>query len=310
MEFQQLLCFVTVAEKKSFSCAARELDLSQPAVTRNIQSLEEDLGIALFTRNGKRFVLSKAGHAVLQSATSLLQQSYAIRQTCQDVQQGVTARLKFMISAGSLYLPELVMAIQQEYPSVALSMFLSNPKRDTADIFLSSSARKWEETYRRSVMSEDLVIAVPLAHPLANRESISLEELSKYPILSLCTDSDMRMAEELYAKAARVTFTRAIECESPATLCALLKYGIGPALVPTKSWSEVYNPSVLLLPIQGQKCIRHINVELLRSDDTEDIDEVALSVFNFIVEFFQDYRSEQSVACNTEFSPEDEAQSE
>ena len=283
MEFRQLECFVTVATLGNITRASEVLHISQPAVTKSIQLLEGDLGIELFERKGKRIALNTAGKKVMGDAKAILSHYHTIYQTCQQLQQEKTQKLTLMVSAASEYLPDLLSAFKQQYPNISLTILQSTPQRDQADVFISSSIRGCDEPTHRSILSEEIGVALLPGHPLASQETISLRELSNYPIISMRPGNDMRMVEDRFAEEAGVSFQRAVECDTPSTLRSLIKSGLGPALVPTKTWPSLLDGTVQITPIRNQKCVRYINVQILSPDKAPDSARV---LFNFVLSYF------------------------
>lgn len=283
MEFRQLECFVTVATLGNITRASEVLHISQPAVSKSIQLLEADLGIELFERKGKRISLNAAGKKVMKDAKEILARYQSIYQTCQQLQQENSAKLTLMVSAASEYLPGLLAAFNQQYPGISLTILQSTPRQDQADVFISSAIRGCDEPAHRSILCEEIGIALLPEHPLAAQTSISLRELSNYPLLSMRSGNDMRRIEDRYAAEAGVSFQHAFECDTPATLRSLIRSGLGPALVPTKTWPSLYDGSVRILPVRNQKCVRYINVQILNPDKAS---ENARILFAFITRYF------------------------
>jgi DNA-binding transcriptional LysR family regulator len=187
VELRQLRSFVVVAEEMNVGRAALRLHLTQPSLSRQIAALEHDLGVELFARVRKRFVLTAAGAAFLADAQDLLRQADEAVRNAQRTQRGElgTLRLRFVQSATFEALPRLLGAFRTAYPEVVLDLETMTTLRQTAalrdgriDVGLLRFPAD-EPGLRSRVVSQDpLVAALPTNHRLAKRKRIGLAELA------------------------------------------------------------------------------------------------------------------------------------
>src|SRR4051794_41366826 len=133
MELRQLRSFVVVAEEMNVGRAAMRLHLTQPSLSRQIAALEHDLGVELFARVKRRFVLTAAGEAFLADARDLLRRSDEVVRTAQRTQRGQlgTLRLRFVQSATFEALPRILAAFREAYPDVVLDLETLTTLRQT-----------------------------------------------------------------------------------------------------------------------------------------------------------------------------------
>lgn len=124
MELRQLRSFVVVAEELNVGRAATRLHLTQPSLSRQIAALEHDLGVQLFARVKRRFVLTAAGTTFLADAQDLLRRSDEAVRAAQRTQRGELGmlRLRFVQSATFEALPRLLGAFRRAYPEVVLDL--------------------------------------------------------------------------------------------------------------------------------------------------------------------------------------------
>lgn len=124
MDLQRLRLFLAVVERGSISAAARAVHLTQPAVTRNIQLLEESLGVALFDRRGRRVVLTPAGRALVPRARGLLEQA---ERAALEVGRVAERRL-FDLRLGSVdsivshLFARVVVPLREAFPALAIKL--------------------------------------------------------------------------------------------------------------------------------------------------------------------------------------------
>lgn len=133
MELRQLRSFVVVAEEMNVGRAATRLHLTQPSLSRQIAALEHDLGVELFARVKRRFVLTAAGETFLAEARDLLRRSDEAVRAAQRTQRGElgTLRLRFVQSATFEVLPRLLGAFRRTYPEVVLDLESTTTLRQT-----------------------------------------------------------------------------------------------------------------------------------------------------------------------------------
>lgn len=285
MEFRQLECFITVATNGSITKAAEIMHISQPAVTRSIQLLEADIGTPLFDRNGKHIALSAAGKEVLREAKEIIERQGIIYRKAQTFGMQPNQDLLLIVTAASEVIPDLVARFRSLHPNLRFRICRQFPQAEDVGVLLSSAVRGCDETTHRTVFSEELMVAVPAEHPLAEKKSISLRELAEYPILTMAQGHDLRMLQDYYGERADVSFQFLIECDDPATLRGFLLEGTAPAIVPRRTWPQFPEERVVLRPIRNQSCIRYINVQLLRPERGDD--NLRL-LFDFVGAYFRE----------------------
>lgn len=124
MDFPTLKAFIAVAECRSFSLAAERLFLTQPAVSKRIAALEEDLGVALFDRLGRSIQLTEAGDKFLISARRILDDMMISREELHSLSVAVSGRLRLATShhVGIHRLPPILKSFTQQYPDVELDL--------------------------------------------------------------------------------------------------------------------------------------------------------------------------------------------
>ena len=138
-----LRVFHAVAKHGGYARAAREeLFISQPAVSKHVQALEEEVGAKLFCRVGKRLELTEAGALVLQCAEQMRLLNEETRRAVRELQglQRGTLRVGTSTTAGTYLLPPSLAAFAQRYPGIALSLDFTNSQGVLAGML----ERKWD----------------------------------------------------------------------------------------------------------------------------------------------------------------------
>ncbi|CAA9463972.1 MAG: Transcriptional regulator, LysR family [uncultured Rubrobacteraceae bacterium] len=187
MELRHLRYFVAVAEDLHFRGAAERLRIAQPALSQQIRKLEDDLGVKLFDRSGRRVRLTPAGSAFLEGARATLGQAEGARRAAVRADRGEVGRLSlgFTGSAAHEVLPRLVRAFREDRPDVELELrSLYTPQQVRAleegriDAGLLRSPPVHDLLEVLPVSREALLAVLPEDHPLASEERVPLAALA------------------------------------------------------------------------------------------------------------------------------------
>lgn len=192
MNFHQLHIFYTVAEKGSFSAAAQALHMTQPAVTMQIQSLEDYFGTKLLHRSTKKIELSEAGRTLLPHAKRSVE---LVRQTDEAMSaftQMLQGRLQLgaSLTIGEYVLPRMLGPFARQYPDISIVMKVMNTTQIMDDILkhqlnfgLIEAPIHHPDMIVEPVMQDELKLIVPAGHALADRGEVELEDVMAYPFV-------------------------------------------------------------------------------------------------------------------------------
>jgi DNA-binding transcriptional LysR family regulator len=186
LNVHEMNVFLAAAETQNFSEAARQLHMTQPAVSMQIQSLEQRLGVDLFERSGRRIQLSEAGETLMPMARELVSMSLNIEEAMKSWGGQVVGHLKLGCSttAGKYILPQLIARFRRMHPRVHVTVY--NSGRDqvmdmlcdgTTHISVVSSLVNCRDAEFQPFFTDRAVLIVPVDHPWANRSSIKSREL-------------------------------------------------------------------------------------------------------------------------------------
>lgn len=239
LNIHQLHTFYTVAERGSFSAAAQTLHMTQPAVTMQIQALEERFGAKLLHRSAKKLELTEAGRVLLpqaRKAIELMRETDALM-TAHAVQ--LKGQLKFAASLtiGEFVLPRLLGPFLKTYPNLSLSMRIINTTEIIEEIEnhglafgLVEGRAEGPGLLAEPVMNDELVLVVPAGHPFAERRDVELAEVLKEPMVLRETGSGTRqvMEEELVRQGASPSDLRVVsDFGSTGAVKSAVEAGLG-----------------------------------------------------------------------------------
>lgn len=183
----QLRCFVVLAEELNFRRAARRLNMSQPPLTRHIQTLEHEVGALLLDRSRRAIRLTPAGVSFASRAARLLEEAADASRQARQIASGDAGEvvISFTAAASYVFLPWLVALLRRKHPEIALTLReLTTPQQLVAltsrqvDICLLRPPIALPGVRTLRVQRECLVAAVPETHRLATQESVELNQLS------------------------------------------------------------------------------------------------------------------------------------
>jgi DNA-binding transcriptional LysR family regulator len=190
MEIQNLRAFIAVADSGSFSSAAQELHLTQPAVSKRIALLESELDTTLFDRAGRRARPTQAGERLLQHARAIVRRVSLAEQDIRDLAVSVSGSLNLATShhIGLHHLPPVLRAFLDEYPQVRLNIrFTDSEKAHEAvlrgDIELAVITLAPDEAANidaHSVWPDPLAFVAGPEHPLCAYQRPTLADLGKH----------------------------------------------------------------------------------------------------------------------------------
>jgi LysR family hydrogen peroxide-inducible transcriptional activator len=192
MELDQLRYFLRVAELQNFTRAAEALGLSQPALSRSIQKLEESLGVPLLIRKTRRVELSDAGRILEPRARQILSMLEEIR--CQIHDDGKSGRVRIgaIPTIAPYFLPAFLKYFSRQYPLAITEVYEDTTKNllhqcQQGELEFAILALPIHEKYLDSIelFKEELFLALPLGHPLSKKRHICAEDLSNLPFVML-----------------------------------------------------------------------------------------------------------------------------
>lgn len=190
MDTQHLQAFVAIAENGSFSAAAERLHLTQPAISKRIALLEDQLRAPLFDRIGRQVALTQAGQLLLSKAKLILNEVIAAQRAIADLQGDVQGKLSIATShhVGLHYLPPYLREFSTQYPQVKLDLhFLDSEQayheilQGRFDLAIVTLALQQDARINSHTLWLDQLqfVAAP-THPLATQSHLRLADLSPH----------------------------------------------------------------------------------------------------------------------------------
>lgn len=197
MELRQLRYFVAVAHEANISRAAQKMFLTQPALSRQIKSLEDEIGQCLLERSAHSIRLTPAGDALLPEARELLQRADTMVERVRAAGQSVRLRIGYAPSLASGLLSCAVENFAQKHPAARVELFdlstqeilagLDGLDGDTLDVALTVGQKRDGHGLKWTPLAQvSWQLAVNRQHPLARRTQVTAAEVAREPLLVFC----------------------------------------------------------------------------------------------------------------------------
>lgn len=265
LDSRQLLAFATLARRNSFTVAAKDLFLTQSAVSHAIKALEQELGTRLFDRVGKRVHLTQAGEQLLRYAERILREMQDARTSLEELQNWGHSRLRLGASptACQYLLPTVLREFKQSFPKCVIRIepgdgpkMVELLRSNQVDLALMLEPPAETDIAFRPLFEDELRLVVSPMHPWAQKGKVSREDLSSETLILYNKGSyTFRMVMEHFQRD-RVALKDFIELGSMEAIKELVKIGLGAGvLAPWIARKELAEASLVSFPL-GQRRLR------------------------------------------------------
>ena len=264
MDIQKLKYFYTTAQLEHVTRSAEILHISQPSLTQAIHLLEDELGVPLFQRQGRRVVLTEFGRYLKQRLDVLLPEFDHLAVEMEELKQTVTKKVKLNILAASSFVINTIMEYKTKNPDVSFD-FEQNELKYNCDILITTNGLEMDDQKKythRCVKKEKIHLAVPKDSKYAQAPSIELSAVKNESFIML---SNKRLFGVICNKFCSIAgfYTKILfESDSPTAVQNIISMGAGIAFWPEYSWGNLDNKNLTLVPISEPICERDLIIEL------------------------------------------------
>lgn len=295
MNLRDLKYLVALADHKHFGRAAEASFVSQPTLSTQIRKLEEELGVTLVERAPRRVMLTPAGREVVQRARRIVDDIEQMREAArrsQDPEAG-TVRLGIFPTLGPYLLPHVVPRIRERFPQLELLLveeksdrLLAQLREGKLDAALLALPLHDDQLHNEFLFEEPFLLAVPRAHPLAKRDSLSLDELGKEQLLLLEDGHCLRDQALDVCHMAGASEKGEFQATSLETLRQMVAANVGLTLLPTLAVKPpvAQSDSIRLLGFRDSAPSRRIAMVWRRTSAMSDFLQSLAAVFKTLPE--------------------------
>ena len=255
MDARHLDTFHAVVRCGSLLAASRELQCAQSTITVRIQELEQELGAALFSRHGRRSVLTEAGHAVFERSAKIAESISALKEIAARYAGGAAGRVRLGViePTASHRLPSIVTAFYRERPNLHLVIEAGGAERlqklvaeGELDFSISSPPTLASDLQFEPLFDEPIGVLIPTKHPLAAKRRIEPEDLQRYPVV--LTDRGCAYRRTIEGALRGTSLPNVIQVANTVVMRELIAAGLGVGLLPMKGADA---PNTVLKSVHG-----------------------------------------------------------
>lgn len=269
-----LQAFLLVAEHLSFKEAAERISRSQSAVSFQVKQLEEQLGVPLFNRTTRNVTLTPYGEILLKSARQGVNElTLGFRKLREEVQwQEGRVLMACSPTIAGTRLPSILKLFETAHPGVNVALsemplikMVDALAAGAVDFGLGPVFPCTADTLRfEPVMTDPFTVIVPASYPIAEKAVIALDDLADLPILMSTKTSVTRQIFEGSVKRSGINLVTKYECTQHQTLVAMVKAGLGIAVIPQTVASALNASSVRAVPLDDPTIARQIALITVR----------------------------------------------
>jgi DNA-binding transcriptional LysR family regulator len=261
--------FRRVAELRSFSLAAAQMRISQPALSASIRKLEETLGVRVFDRTTRRVLLTPDGRELLRLATRMIDEYESVFGDFQDylAQRRGRVVIAALPSVAAVVLPPVLSRFRAAHGAVDIHIrdtihngVLDEVSSGAADFGLTVAPPGGAELAFEHLLTDGFVLVCPRHHKLAARRTVAWREIARYPMVSPSPTSSVRQAITAACAKAGIDLRIAYEAEHLSTIGGLLAAGLGIAALPSLSLPLLGPNDVAVVPLKNPSVERTIGV--------------------------------------------------
>ncbi|MXP64958.1 LysR family transcriptional regulator [Roseomonas sp. M0104] len=264
---RQMRAFLAIVRLGSFTAAARQLHLTQPALTVQLRQLEQTLGVRLLDRTTRTATPTRTGAEFARALAPLLAEMDAVLERVQDHAALRTGRIDLatLPSLASTVLPEVIARLRAASPGLRVRMreAVTGPvgemvRAGLVDFGIGGSVAEDGELVVQHLFDDPLLLIFPRGHGFAARRAVALPELCDVPLLLPEANSGIRHAVDQAFAALGRAVEPAQEAVSTGTLVGMVRAGLGLGVLPSTAVEMQVSPDLRALPIGDPPLTRPI----------------------------------------------------
>lgn len=268
--FQALKYFEVVARHEHFTKAANELFVSQPTLSKNIDALEKEIGVPLFEKRGRNMYLTPYGKMLrdyVQRGINEIDKGVEMIQSIANEKSGMI-RISAIYSEGSFRMPQYIKGFCEKHPDIRFQ-YSKNPTYRILDDLLNGvveigfcsnyeEKEEYASLHREEILTEELCLIVHKDHPIANRESVALDELLEENWIGYSDDTGMSTAIKKAIEGSGMIDDLKLSylASESSTIIGLVREGLGISIIP--KGIDLYTNDIVKVQFSKPYLYRHI----------------------------------------------------
>ncbi len=267
VEIRHLHYFMAVCEELHFTKAAEKLGISQPTLSQQIRVLEDELGMPLFDRIGKKIVVTEAGSLLFSYATEMLTTLQNVKDAINDLQELQRGQISVGIMPSDLdyRITQLVIDFHQKFPKVKLKILASidimrQVLENEVDMGIGTNVEPDDRLVIIPLRREEYVLTVSQEHPLANQTAITIAELKGLPMVMYPEGFFGREIVEEAVKKHGFQLHSILETSSVTSIMNLVRANIGATVQPYHLIQQINDPTLCSIRISDGAPSRSLSI--------------------------------------------------
>lgn len=292
IELLQLQYFRKVAHLEHMTKAAQELRIAQPALSKTIARLEEDLGVPLFDRKGRQIRLNTFGEAFLKKVEAALTLLEDGRREVIDL-AGMERGRVFLATTTHKCFTDVIGSFLAQHPDVQLRITQASTEEKVQQLFtgeidlcITFPPIERQGIAGISFLTEEIVLAVPPGHRLANRTSIALTEVANEPFICIKEGNPFRAMTDEFCRQAGFAPHIVCEVDEHSAVSHFIRTGIGIAFFPESIGDKI--TSFPTIRIDQPVCQRTYQISWLRD---RYLSKAAQTFREYVVSYFTELKT-------------------
>ena len=267
MDLGQLRYFIKIVEHGSFTRAARNCSVSQPALSQQIAKLEKELGQPLFERQGRSIRITPAGQVLCKQAEKILQLVDDVKRQITDDGQSGRIGISAIPTIGPYLLPRLLRTLGNQFQKAnfvinedVTEILLKRCSNGEVDIGIMALPASAKYLTIEPLFEEELLLAVSVDHRLAQQEVVTVDDMREEPFVLLDEAHCLVEHVESFCNQQRFQPIATARIQQLTTVLNLVALGYGVSLVPKMACAPKTNPNVVFRTLTGDQPKRTIAV--------------------------------------------------
>lgn len=287
MEITQIRYFLDVAETEHVTQSAERLHIAQPALSRSIKKLEEELGVPLFVSHGRNIVLSEYGRFLQAKLSPMISELDRLPELLGAMAKLRSETVHLNVLAASSLITEAIIEYKTKHKDLNFQL-LQNTQSDVFDIEITTEIAHENSDDNEYVCHEKIFVAVPKSERYLGRTSVTPEEIEGEGFISLMGSLQFRYICDSYCRRAGFRPKLVFESDNPAAVKNMIAANMGVGFWPEFTWGQIESDHVLLLEIEGIPMSRDLVIRHMKNkaDNTNVTD-----FFDFLKRYCEDKKA-------------------
>ncbi|MED4753417.1 LysR family transcriptional regulator [Brevibacillus choshinensis] len=260
MDIRQLRYFIAIAEEGQITGAAKRLNMAQPPLSQQLKQMEDELGVTLMERFGKRMELTEAGHTLYRQALNIVHQMEEALSEVKETGEGIRGSLSIGVSALSAYfLPEQIRLFQQQYPLITYKVWKGDTQllnqwleRRTIEVAIVRLPHSLTNCSTIPLEEESFVLIVPASSPYTTQQQIHMRDIAEIPLI-MPSIPGLGIYDLIVKEFSRLGVEPHVICECPdiSLIVSMVGAKVGASIVPRSAWETHRSDQIHGIEITG-----------------------------------------------------------